>query len=346
MNCPKCGHARQGGEAMCSGCGIYFAKWEARQRQLAEVATALEAREEAPPDDTDATRGDWSRMWARRAAMLLIAGFLMPLYKGSVLAGQSYIVWPWQLAGFVDQPGIAMALGTYSEGAYPALWVLLPLATALLVLGLGRQGKSAAWSVTYMLSGLGSLLLLLIVFFKEAERLGLVFTPPSTGAGVITAVIITAGALIAAANHASRMRSDALKPARWAGAGGIVLLVLVSLLFAGSGAWVAWPMLVLYGLMLVYALLAAARLFGSAPGGDSIDRLGKLARVLAGLSVIAIIMAQSLDPAPFSIYVIQGGGSTVGTVIASIKGFLIYFGSALVIAVGMAGWLEKQSASD
>lgn len=344
MNCPKCGHPRQGDEAMCSGCGIYFAKWEARQRQLEELAATLEAQK-ASPDDAGTVDGDWSRTWARRAAFLLMAGFLMPLYKSSMVAGQSYIVWPWQLAGFTDHPGIAMALGTASEGTNPVLWVLLPLATALLVLILGRAGKSGTAMATNVALGLGSLALLLIVFFKESQRFGLAFTPPSAGAGIIVTIAIAAGALIAAANHASRMAPDVLKPARWAGAGGVILLCLTSLfMFAGSGVWTAWPMRVLFGLMLVYALMAATRLFGIAPGVDSITWLGRLARLLVGLSLIAVIMAQSADPDPYSMYVIQGGGSTAGTIMAAAKSFMIYFGSALVLAVGIGAWLEKQSA--
>ena len=117
----------------------------------------------------------WTRHWTRCAVLLLVVGFLLPLRKHSMLAGASYTVWPWQLAGLSKDPGVAMALGTYSEGAYPGSWVLLPLVTAGLVFLAGRTARGCVQTLAYLLTGLGSLILLLLVFIRENERLGLVF---------------------------------------------------------------------------------------------------------------------------------------------------------------------------
>jgi hypothetical protein len=194
-----------------------------------------------------------------------------------------------------------------------------------------------------LLTGAGSLVLLLVVFFRENERLGLVFAPPTPGAGIVTTVALAAGALIAAANHASRMQPDAVKPARWAGAGGVVLVCLVLLfVVGGDGPWKAWPMWVLYGLAFLYAVLAAARLFGEAPESPSIQRLGAIGRLLAAWSVVAVILAQSATQDGFSVYVVQAGGGAASTVFAALKSFSILFGSALVMAVAMARLLGSQ----
>lgn len=343
MNCPKCGHPRAPEVVMCSGCGIYFSKWEAAQRRLAEpaaVSPAPSAKDTTVAAETD----DWSRYWARCAAVLLIAGFLLPLFKRSMLAGESFIVWPWQLAGLGQNPGVAMALSTYSEGAHPGIWTLVPLVTACLVFLVGRMAKGGLQTLAYTLMGLTSLILLLLVFIKENERLGLVFTPPTPGAGIVTMVAIAAGALIAAANHASRMQPEATGPARWAGAGGIVLVGLALLFMVGGGGpWKAWSMWGLYGLVSIYALLASARLFREAPALASINRLSVVGRLLVAWSVIAVIVAQSTQLDGFSVYVVQGGGSTAGTVVAAVKSFLIFFGSALVMAVGIAAALAGRS---
>lgn len=101
-------------------------------------------------------------------------------------------------------------------------------------------------------------------------------------------------------------------------------------------------MWVLYGLLLIYALLAAARLFGEAPEVVSINRLSILGRLLAAWSVIAVILAQSTIQDGFSVYVLQGGGSTASAVFATGKAFLILFGSALAMTIGIAGWLAGQ----
>lgn len=347
MTCPKCKHPRQNEEAVCAGCGLIFAKWEAKQQRLAEAEAAAAAIVAPPPVEIDTAveekLTEWTQYWARCAAILLGIGFFSPLFKHSMLAGESYVVWPWQLAGLSKDPGVIMALGTYSEGAYPGIWTLVPLLTACLVLLIGCMARGRLQTLAYALTGMSSLLLLLLVFIEENERLGLVFLPPTLGAGIVTSIAITAGALIAAANHASRLQPDVTKPARWAGAGGIVLILLVALfMIGGDGPWKAWSMWGLYGLLVVYALLAVARLFGDAPGTDSIDRLSKLGRALVAWSVIAVIFAQSGDQDGFSMYVTQGGGSTASTIFAAIKGFLIFFGSALVMTIGMAGGLTGQ----
>lgn len=338
MACPKCGHPRDSEDTECRGCGLIFAKWEARRRSLAEAAVQ-------PPQTHAATAGepvldDWSRRWARWAAVLLFAGFLLPLFKHSMLAGDSFLVWPWQLAGLSRDPGIVAALATYSEGGYPGSWTLLPLATACLVLLAGRLANVGRRGMAHALAGLGALLLLLLLFVEENQRLGLVFTPPTFGAGVVTAIGIVAGALIAAANHASRLQPGAAGPARWAGAGGVALALMVAFfMLGGDGPWKAWSMWGLYSLLLAYALLAAARLFGAAPGPDSIERLGRLGRGVVAWSLIAVILAQNADRDGFSLYVVQGGGGLAGTVFAAAKGFLIFFGSTLAMAVGMASIL-------
>jgi len=287
----------------------------------------------------------WTRHWTRCAVLLLVAGFLLPLRKHSMLTGESYTVWPWQLAGLSKDPGIVMALGTYSEGAHPGSWVLLPLVAAGLAFLAGRTAKGGVQTLAYLVTGLGSLILLLLVFIRENERLGLVFAPPTLGAGVVTAVGIGAGALIAAANHASRMQPGAATPARWAGAGGIVLVCLVLLFMVGGvGPWKAWPMWALYGLVLLYAVLAVARLFEAAPGLASIRRLRLIGRLVAAWSIVAVILSQSSSQDGFSVYVIQGGGSAASTVLAAVKGFAILFGGALVLAVAMARILGGQRA--
>ena len=342
MNCPKCGHRRVPEEDTCSRCGIYYAKWEANQRRT-ENDTAVSTSTSGINATVGVEKDNWTQYWTRCAVLLLIVGFLLPLRKHSMLAGESFMVWPWQLAGLSKDPGIVMALGTYSEGANPGSWTLLPLATAALVFLAGRTAKDSLQTLVYLLTGLGSLILLLVVFIRENERLGLIFAPPTLGAGIVMTITVTAGALIAAANHASRMQPDVSNPARWAGAGGILLTCLVLFfMLGGDGPWKSWPMWGLFGLALIYAVLAAARLFGGAPELISIRRLSVIGRLLVVWSVVAVILSQNAIQDGFSVYVIQGGGSTASTVFAAVKGFSILYGGALLIAVGIAGILGSQ----
>lgn len=290
-----------------------------------------------PRQADDIKCADWSRKWSRIGGVLLLVGFLLPLVKRSMVANQYRIVWPWHLGGWSQDPVMAMVLGTYSEGAHPGVWTLLPLLGAGLAFLAARMASGSRQAALLVITGLGLLLSMLVAFFRENERLGLVFAPPTPGAGALIALAMALCGLIAATNHVLRTQAQSTGAKRWGGVAGIALCCIVLLFILGaSGPWAAWPMQSLYGMVLVYALMAVPRLFGGMPGNASLDRVGKLGRLAAAWSVIAAILAQRADQSGFSLYVVQAGGGTPATILAALKGFAILFGSTLIMATGIA----------
>lgn len=275
---------------------------------------------------------------------MLIAGFCLPLVRHSLLFGESFLVWPWHIAGWYGDVGRAAALGTAADREYETLWALLPLVLGIVVLGLLRLGDVRERAGLLAGLGLCALVLLLMVFVGEAQVLGVVFTPPSSGGGAIVLVGIAAATLVVSANHAARSAPDALLP-RWIAAiSGFVLgAIILVFALASQGSWSAWSMWLLYALLGTLAVFGLLRGFNQEPDEDSLSRVGLLARVALVWGVPAMIIAQSSAGDDYVSYVLQGGGGVLPIVLGVLKAALIYGGSALVMAVGLAMLMQRHA---
>lgn len=354
MLCPKCRHPHRIEETLCPGCGLVFEKWAARQQQIATEPPSAQAnrtskKSNRPLDENAApnAQDEWARRYSRWAMCLLLIGILLPLRKHSMLFDASFFVWQWELGGWTSNPAILAALGTYSEGAHPIAWAALPLVACFLLWQTSLLQSRLSRALGNTLIGFATLAFLLLVFIQENERLGLVFLPPTFGAGMITLIAITTGALIAAANHVVRLEPEWRGARLWTGVSGIVLLGINLLFMAGgSGVWKTWSMWGIYSLVTIYALLATARLFGPQPGNASISGIRIIGRLVVILTPLAIILSQLSDQNEFSVFVVQAGGNTASTLFATLKAFLIFFGAALAMAVGMANRLLPNNQTD
>lgn len=114
MECPRCKQSQPAGRVECSACGVIFAKWEAQQQRLTELQpTTKPASDPVMPLATDEVLKEcdsWIRNAGRWASVLLLLGFVWPLYKASLLAADSLMIWPWSLIAPPDRPILATAM--------------------------------------------------------------------------------------------------------------------------------------------------------------------------------------------------------------------------------------------
>lgn len=341
--CPKCGQSRTQDQLECSHCGIIFAKWY-KKKELEEQARQIK---DAPPVESD---DEWELdeidLWVQQRlklfAYLLIGGFALPLLKHSIVFGSSVLVWPWNMMGLGIEAEKAAAMATVSLPEYMAVWTLLPLCVAIGLLS-GRLFMSLrSLTALVFLAGIASLTLMLVAFYEEAEILGLMFTPPTAGAGIMILLTAVAGALVSGANHLRKRFSEAM-PIRVLSAigGGLIVAAMVLQLFASSGGWAAWSMIMLYLLMICYGVLGLLSGFRSEPEYAFLQRISFVARVVLWWAPIACLIAQNWLTDPYTDFVIGGGGGFINVFISVAKCFLLYYGFGLLMAMGFTAYFAQ-----
>jgi len=266
----------------------------------------------------------------------------LPLFKHSMLFGSSVLVWPWNIMGLGIDEQKAAAIATVSFPEHMLIWGLLPLGVAIALLS-GRLFLSLrSLTATLFLTGAASLTLLLTVFYEEAEILGLMFTPPTAGAGIMILLVVIAGALVAGSNHL-RKRFSAARPLRiLSGIGGGIMIALMGLqLFASSGGWAAWSMMLLYVLMIGYGILGLLGAFRPDPEEALLQRTSFVARVVLWCAPLACLIAQNWLSDPYTDLVTAGGGGFINIFVSLAKCFLLYYGFSFLMALGFTAYLEQ-----
>jgi hypothetical protein len=342
MECPRCHQSQPEGRAGCSACGVIFAKWEEHQRRFAAQPTQTTH----PPDTVSLSLVEqvtkdceiWLDHSGRWASVLLLLGFAWPLYKTSLLATRSLVIWPWSLLGSPDSPLMAAALATPSGQETFLPWALVALGAGMIA-GLLRYVPALSVRVALM-TGVGSiaLVLLLVVYYREAEILGLAFTPPTRGAGVVLFTFLLSTALVVVSNRLRKVYVTSTALRIMAGIGGLLVgLLLILAVVGGEGPWTAWSMILLYLLLGGQASLSLYSAVTPEVGETVTTTSSRLTRFIIGWSPLAVVIAQVTTSDPYLQYVIEGGGGCLNTLLAVSKGFLMYFGSAYLMTLGLAG---------
>jgi hypothetical protein len=292
----------------------------------------------------NATLEAWSDHIQRLSGGLLLAGYLVPLLKRSVLFDTSYLVWPWQLAGVAVGLEEQAATATAAGGENLAAWSLLPLIGGLIALALPHVRSIRNRSVAGAATGAAMLVLLLLVLVRENAVLGLVFTPPTRGGGALMLLGIGSCSVLAAANHTAKAAPPGAIPRWLVVAASLVVLALASLfLLAAVDAWAAWSLRALYLSLVAYALLGLWRTIQPQDTSVVTAWASALGRAILGWAAIAVVLAQSGSDDGFVTYVVQAGGGPLHVAIGAVKGFLIFVGAALLLAAGMTTTLEAGS---
>ena len=284
------------------------------------------------------------RKMAFLSGVMLIAGFLMPLLKSSVLFNTTAVVWPWQIMGMgMENMTTNAAMATLSSGKHMLVWGLLPLIAGGISLFLSRRASLPHLSMAMVAIGAAMLILLMTVLIDEAEILGLMFVPPTTAAGVMMLIMIVSGMCIAIANYLQK-RFDTMAMLKWFTlVGGFFLVVGMGLqLLIAEGGWKGWSMILLYMGMILYGAVA---LTGAIRGHSNASQLSTLLRVILWWAPVACLIAQRWSSNDFVGYVIGGGGGLPHIFSSVVKCFLIYYGSAFLMAAGLCGVIGLKSVS-
>jgi hypothetical protein len=343
MECPKCHHSQPDGQPNCGGCGIFFAKWEARQRLLFEQARgpAVQTDLSCPFDgDTDLVRDEAHDTFRYRftwGLWIIGIGLIIPLIKASAIFGTN-IVWPWDLFGSPTDAAKAASMATLSDGGSLTAWSSLPIGFLLLTLVFQYI---CSWPLSARLSsvaGTSALFLMLVYLSGENEILGLFFSPPTTAAGAIMFAGALSAMVISTTNRIwdGRLLSGAQRALL--GFAGLVEGLTVSGFIVGSeGPWASWAMILFY---LGAAAQGCIGIYQACKGEISADTRDAMSRLATGLLVwgaIAILIAQQTTDDPFYGWVIQGGGGFIHTLSGLLKGFALYYGIALTTMAGLHG---------
>jgi hypothetical protein len=337
--CPKCGQNHARDQLECLQCGVVFAKWHKKKEQ--------ERLSNAEPAESDY---EWELgeldLWMQRRlklfAYLLIGGFVLPLFKHSIMFDSSVPVWPWNIMGLGINAQKAAAMATVSFPEHMLIWALLPIVAAITLLS-GRQFiPLRGLSLAIFLVGGVSLILSLIVFHEEAEILGLMFTPPTVGAGVMILLAVAGGILVASANHLRKRFVELISIRILSGIGGGLLVALMGLqLFASDGGWASWSMRLLYLLMIGYGVLGLLGAFRPKPEHAFLQRTSLVARAVLCWAPVACLIAQNWLSNPYTDFVTTGGGGFINIFISVAKSFLIYYGFSFLAAIGFTAYLEQ-----
>jgi hypothetical protein len=280
----------------------------------------------------------WIDRSGRWASVLLLLGFVWPLYKTSLLAADSLLIWPWSLLGSPDSPIMAAALATPSGKETFLPWALVALGAGMAT-GLLRYAPALLVRAALM-TGVGSvaLLLLLVVYYQEAEILGLAFTPPTRGAGVVLFAFLLSAALVVVSNRLRKVYAASTALRTLAGIGGLLMGLLVVLaVVGGEGPWTAWSMILLYLLLGGQASLSLYSALTREVSETVTTMSSRLTRFIIGWSPLAVVIAQETTNDPYLQYVVEAGGGSLNTLLSVSKGFLMYFGSAYLMTLGLAG---------
>lgn len=292
---------------------------------------------------TRAVPDSWTLHVEHLAGLALVAGCLLPLSKSSLLFGSSDLVWPWQLAGKARSVAMHAALATPAGGDNLILWVVLPLFAGLGSLAIARSPSRRTRGLASLACGAGMLGIFLLVLIPENAVLGLVFVPPTRAAGALMFTGIVAGAFLAAANHGTKTAANAGAPRVLVAAAAAFLIALSGgFLLGAGGVWAAWPLRLLYVLVLAYAGLAVGQL-GRANDPVRLAAWSSfLVRAILVWSSVAVVLAQRIGGDDFVIFVVEAAGGPGQTVLAVLKGFLIFAGGGLLLAAGFAAVLEAR----
>ncbi|MCK4912044.1 MAG: hypothetical protein KAR83_10400, partial [Thermodesulfovibrionales bacterium] len=335
--CPKCGAQRASGKPDCPRCGLVFVNW---YRDKGEKRGSL--AETGPVNDT----ASWSGRYATRAAAAILLGFALPMPKASLAFGMgAVIIWPWQMLGIGISAPHAAAMATPQSSGAPLMWSLALILSSAAVLGFRRISKDTVRQWAWLLTGLLTLALSLIVFQSEGSVLGSIFWPPSMTAGIVWMLGLLAAATAAGVNHVRKLHdvsevSGRLRLLQGA-SGGLLLLLSALMLIARPGPWGTWPVIVAELLVISYA--ATAIYCASRPGlpGPSLGRhLSLLARISLILLPLAGIIAQAYVSKDPSLIVINPGGLWPAS-FAHIKAALILAGAASVFGAGLTGLIGR-----
>lgn len=347
MACPKCGSDKTPTQLQCTNCGIIFAKWQQRleREQSAKSPTTANKQLSSPESEFQWRIEEisiWQQQGAKSIAIMLLIGFTLPLLKYSIMFGGSEIVWPWQIMGLGIDMQKAAAMATLSSADHMLLWGMLPFISGLTMLLCRKFLALQGLSMTMFAFGTLLLALLLIVFYQEAEILGLMFTPPTFEAGIMVSLVVIAGTAIASSNHIRKLYNDS-KLLRWlSGIGGFLLAgAMILQLLIAEGGWSGWSMIILYLIMIAYGIFAIINAFQSIPENTALQRISFLARAALYWAPVACLIAQNWLNDPFVGYVIGGGGGFINIVFSVTKTFLIYYGAALMMAIGFTSYLEQ-----
>ena len=347
--CPKCGAPRKKEKPDCPRCGLIFVNWykDKGKRRSALAKTV-------PLADTSL----WSNRYSALAAAAILLGFALPMPKASLAFGVGdVIIWPWQMLGIGISALHSAAMATPQGNVAPLMWSLVLIISSAAALGFRRISSDAVRQWAWLLTGLLTLTLILIVFQKKGFILGSIFWPPSMTAGVIWTMGLLAAATVAAVNHVRKLQafsgkltgriSGRLRVLEGASAA-LLLLLSALMLSARPGPWGTWPVILAELLVISYA--ATAIYAASRPGsiespGPSLGRLlSLLARLALLLLPLAGIIAQAYVSKGPSLIVVNPGGLWPAS-IAHIKAALILAGAASVFGTGLAGLLESWDGS-
>jgi hypothetical protein len=342
MECPRCHQSQPEGQTACSACGVIFAKWEEHQRRLAQRQTpTTPAQDTGSGSFAEQILKDceiWLDRSGRWASALLLLGFVWPLYKTSLLAADSLVIWPWSLFGAPASPIMAAALATPSGKETFLPWALVALGAGL-VAGLLRYAPALSVRAALMASvGSAALLLLLVVYYQEAEILGLAFTPPTRGAGAVLFTFLLSAAFLVVSNRLRKVYTTLTALRIMAGISGLLVGLLVGLaMVGGEGPWTAWSMILLYLLLGGQASLSLYSALTREVSETVTTMSSRLTRFIIGWSPLAVVIAQETTSDPYLQYVVEAGGGSLHTLLSASKGFFMYFGGAYLMTLGLAG---------
>jgi hypothetical protein len=316
----------------------------------APETVALEETECIEPACVEADA--WTLRAAKASGVLLLAGFLWPLVKTSLLFGEEVVVvWPWSLWGG-DGAIWAAAAPAEPSGKWVS-WSLLPLFGALAAFGLRRLRAPPRRAAGMFCSGLALLVLLLWPYSEEALIYGVLFLGPQPSLQLFLCGLGAGGALVAVANHLRRSFTVHRLPRVLSGIGGTLTLGLVfapiadgspvaALLIDGAAWRTAWALEVTLAALIAYAALGLASAFRLVPGEQILFHLGLAPRLLLGWLPLAYLLTREALGGGFATVVLEGGGGALAAFMAVVKSSATHYGAAILVAAGLAAWLEAR----
>lgn len=342
LKCPKCGKDLPDPDAPCA-CGLIYSKYEARQKRLDQGIP-----DPTPPSVARLISSD-PDAWTRRGAFLfagfLLIGFLWPIYSSFFLFDSSVLVWPWTITNQEKNLLEVMGTATPSDHEYMTLWVLLPLCAGVSAIILGLIPWLMVRCVGMFLTGAALLIAMLIFLFTESEILSLVYIARTWGGGAMVFAAILVSGLIAASNHLRKFHKDSLFIRIISGIASLIfgafgVLGVIYIFSGGDGIWSIWSMALLYLAMLIYSLFGMYSAFKKSPSDTLLFLISFMTRIILCWAFLACLIGQLTANDPYIIEVIGAGGNFANIFMSEIKWFLINFGGAFMMIMGLAGILD------
>ena len=316
----------------CLYCG---SKLEGAQLKAAPVrnpaASARPRRRYVVRGSVQESLDSWTRGWANWCGILLVVGFFCPLIISMFGTTQVIMFWDFFAEG----------------GATGVIGGIIPLILAFTAFMIGNGARGEARAIALTLAGAGSLVAYFLLGIESSGSS--IAAPQLMGPGPIQAMMVALSLMlspipIAVGNRVRKRMPERSLPRFLAGFGGCSLVLaflipmvdgtpLIAIIFMEPRAWsVAWPVfLALLGL-IGYGILGTIHLFYSGETPNLSQLLSVTARVmLFGVPLAFLIMTG-----------INGGGDTFITALFGIaKMFSLFYGHMLLIAIGLAAWMEE-----